>query len=104
MIKITKDEFKKHMQILVDFEQYVSKLDSVGFPLWERTEYSYLEMNYISMLKQLAGIDEEDETIEYYLLDVPWIEEDKRYTMIGDKKFYLRNLDELYEALDYGNN
>ena len=104
---LNREDFKKHMTTLMEWEDYVDKLDAVGLEIWQREEYSYLSISYIEMLEKCMDLETNDEygsDILFWLYDCDRGKRDNAYMQFTDgKKHYIRTLDELYDWIVFYN-
>lgn len=100
-----RESFKEYMTNLIEFDNYLSKLDNLGFRSLEMDEIVGIFNGYISLLEAILElpIDEDfGSDIRFWLYECDKGTKDNSYIIDSNgEKHYIRTLDELYDWIQF---
>lgn len=99
-----RESFKKYMQYIIEYDDYLDRLHKLGVDVWEREELGNILAGYIKLLEAIMEVPDEsdnliDGEISFWLYECDRGTADNAWVEYKGDIHYIRNLDELYDWL-----
>ena len=103
MIDQGREDFKKYVETLISFDRYLDQLDNLNISIWEQEETGNFVSRYIELIEAVFDIprNEYGSDLSFWLYETDCGKADNAWIEYDNEVHYIRNLDELYDWLQF---